>query len=95
MAHKRYAVLTKIVDFLIEPYITDAGFDFYADGFCWKYANYIHFGLTQFAMPELLDALLRHYQTFSRKPTRENLEASQTRLRLMAASTEEPVQIFP
>ncbi|MBX9588500.1 MAG: DUF3800 domain-containing protein [Hyphomonadaceae bacterium] len=45
MIDKRFAVLTKIVDFLIEPYITDAGYDFYDDGFCWKYANYIHFGL--------------------------------------------------
>ena len=94
MAHKRFAVLTKIVDFLIEPYITDAGFDFYADGFCWKYANYIHFGMTQFAEPTLLDTLLSHYQSFSRNPTTENLEALQARLRMMASSTEEPVQIF-
>ena len=51
MIDKRFAVLTKIVDFLIEPYITDAGYDFYDDGFCWKYCSYIHFGLTQFAPP--------------------------------------------
>jgi hypothetical protein len=91
VAHKRFAVLTKIVDFLIEPYITDAGFDFYADGFCWKYANYIHFGMTQFAEPTLLGALLSHYQSFSRNPTTENLDALQARLRMMASSTKEPV----
>lgn len=94
MADKRFAVLTKIVDFLIEPHITDAGYDFYADGFCWKYANYIHFGLTQFAPPELLDALLRHYQTFSRNPTSVSLATLQARLHMMAASTEDRVQIF-
>ena len=44
MVNKRFAVLTKIVDYLIEPYITDAGYDFYDDGFCWKYFNYIYFG---------------------------------------------------
>lgn len=94
MANKRFAVLTKIVDFLIEPYITDGGYDFYADGFCWKYANYIYFGLTQFGPPELLDTLLHHYQAFSRNPSTETLATLQARLRIIAASTENPVQIF-
>jgi hypothetical protein len=94
MADKRFAVLTKIVDFLIEPYVTDGGYDFYADGFCWKYVNYIYFGLTQFAPPELLDALLRHYQTFSRNPTPEGLATLQARLGMMAASTDDRVKIF-
>ncbi|ENN88493.1 hypothetical protein RHSP_04799 [Rhizobium freirei PRF 81] len=94
MADKRFTVLTKIVDFLIEPYVTDGGYDFYADGFCWKYANYIHFGLTQFAPPELLDALLRHYQTFNRNPTPDGLATLQVRLSMMAATTEDRVKIF-
>jgi hypothetical protein len=66
---KKFAVLTKIVDFLTEPYFTDAGYDFYADGFCWKYANYIHFGLTQFGPPALYESLVQAYQTFSRDPS--------------------------
>jgi hypothetical protein len=94
MVDKRFAVLTKIVDLLIEPHVTDAGYDFYDDGFCWKYANYIHFGFTQFAPAELLDALLRHYQTFSRNPTRQNLTILQTRLNVMARSSEKRVRTF-
>lgn len=94
IAVKRFAVLTKIVDFLIEPYMTDAGFDFYGDGFCWKYTNYIHFGFTQFAPPELLDALLRNYQAFSRNPSLESLALLHSQLQIMAASSDEPVQIF-
>jgi hypothetical protein len=94
MINKRFAVLTKIVDFLIEPYITDAGDDFYDDGFCWKYGNYIHFGLTQFAPSALLDALLKNYQAFSRDPTPDALATLHTGLKIMAASTEEPVKIF-
>jgi hypothetical protein len=58
IANKRFVVLTNIIDFFVEPYTTAAGYDFYNDGFCWKYANYIYFGLTQFAPPELLEALL-------------------------------------
>jgi hypothetical protein len=91
---KRFAVLTKIVDFLIEPYITDAGFDFYDDGFCWKYCNYIYFGLTHFAPPELLDAIIRRYQIFSRDPTPEALRDLQTHLRLMASSVDERIKVF-
>jgi hypothetical protein len=91
---KRFAVLTKIVDFLIEPYLTDAGYDFYGDGFCWKYSNYIYFGFTQFAPPELLDALLRNYQAFSRNPSLKSLALLHSQLRIMAASSDEPVKLF-
>mgnify|MGYP007017144022 CR=1 FL=1 len=91
---KRFAVLTKIVDFLIEPFITDGGYDFYADGFCWKYTNYIHFGFKQFASPELYDALLTGYQAFSRDPSPERLRDLQAQLRIMSRSSETEVQIF-
>ncbi len=94
MIDKRFAVLTKIVDFLIEPYITDAGYDFYDDGFCWKYCNYIYFGLTHFAPPELLESLLKHYQVFSRDPSRESLARLRTQLKFMASSSDERVKIF-
>ncbi|QLF71770.1 DUF3800 domain-containing protein (plasmid) [Peteryoungia desertarenae] len=94
MIDKRFGVLTKIVDFLIEPLVTNGGYDFYADGFCWKYCNYIHYGLTEFAPPELLDRLLTIYQDFSRNPTPQTLAVLQSQLRLIAQSLEEPVQIF-
>ncbi|MGD9714199.1 MAG: DUF3800 domain-containing protein [Thermomicrobiales bacterium] len=94
MIDKRFAVLTKLIDMLVEPFITDAGYDFYDDGFCWKYCNYVHFGLTQFAPPALLDTLLRHYQEFSREPTADRLAALQMRLRLMARSIDEPPALF-
>ena len=94
MIDKRFCVLTKIVDFLIEPYITETGHDFYADGFCWKYTNYIHFGLTQFAPPEILDRLLNAYQSFSRNPSRDALATLQLRLRQLAQEAEHPVEVF-
>ncbi len=91
---KRFAVLTKIMDFLVEPTITAAGYDFYNDGFCWKYSNYVHYGLSQFAPPELLDCLLKFYQDFSRSPNQQSLKILQFRLRMMAESTEDPIHIF-
>lgn len=92
--HKRFAVLTKVVDFLIEPHVHDAGYDFYADGFCWKYTNHIHFGLVQFGDPSLYDEIVQAYHSFSRNPSHEELGRLQYRLRLMANSVGQPIDIF-
>ncbi len=85
---KRYAVLTKAVDFLIEPVITDSGYDFYNDGFCWRYCNYIYCVLTEVAGPALLNAIVSAYQAFSRSPSRETLAHLQWRLSVIAQSIE-------
>lgn len=69
MIDKKFSTLAKMVDFLIEPTVTKAGYDFYADGFCWKYANYIYFGLTQLEKPHVIDEIVVAYQTFSRNPS--------------------------
>lgn len=92
--HKRMAVLTKMADFLIEPIITDTGYDFYADGFCWKYSNYMYFGFTLTEPPELLDRLLAIYMEFSRDPNQQSLQLLQERLRLMANSAGEKTRVF-
>ena len=91
--HKQFVVLAKVVDFLIEPHITDAGYDFYSDGFCWKYANYIHYGLSEFS-PALYDALVVSYQRLSRDPTNQGLSDLQAHLGIMANSVENPPQVF-
>ncbi len=66
MADKKLVALTKVVDFLIEPIIHDAGYNFYADGFCWKYTNYIYYGFNEFAAPDVLESVIHAYQRFSR-----------------------------
>ncbi|MCR6733411.1 MAG: DUF3800 domain-containing protein [Afipia sp.] len=91
---KRFAVLTKIIDFLIEPMMTRAGYDFYSDGFAWKYSNYINYGLTEFADPSLFNAIVAAYQAFSRNPSGDSLRLLQWRLNVMKQSTDEPVQLF-
>lgn len=91
---KKFAVLTKISDFLIEPAITNAGYDFYDDGFCWKYTNYIYFGFTNFGFVKLLNSILYCYQNFSRSPNQDSLKNLQTQLAIMCQSIEGEVQIF-
>lgn len=84
--NKRFAVLTKALDFLVEPLATNAGYDWYKNGYCWRYANWAHFGLTQFAPPELYETIVRTYQAFSRFPNEQNLRRMQQTFRLMANS---------
>jgi hypothetical protein len=88
---KKFIALTKMVDFLVEPCVTEAGFDFYADGFCWKYANYIHYGITEFGEPELYDTLVQAYQAFSRAPSEQALMRLQHHLAIISRSLSEPI----
>ncbi|MES2479445.1 MAG: DUF3800 domain-containing protein [Bacteroidota bacterium] len=73
MIDKRFAVLVKIVDQLIEPITTANGFDFYANGFNRKYTNYIYYGF-QIHSPQWIDSLLESYQKFSRYPSEVSLK---------------------
>lgn len=94
IADKRFALFTKMVDSLIEPYMTDMGYDFYDDGFCWKYANYLYFGFCNVGDPLLLDSILRSYQRFSREPSLEFLEQLTFTFQVMAQSAEPSLKTF-
>lgn len=84
--NKRFAVLTKALDFLVEPLVSNAGYDWYKNGYCWRYVNWAHFGLEQFAPPELYEAIVQTYQAFSRFPSEQSLRQMQRTFRLMANS---------
>ncbi len=89
--NKRFAVLCKIIDFLVEPIFTRAGYDFYADGFSLKFANFMHFGLTQVAKDGLYSEILHAYQRFSRTPSEATLRLLQQELRTLIADAGEPM----
>jgi hypothetical protein len=78
---KKFATLVKMVDFLIEPATTDAGFDFYADGFCRKYANYFYIGFTVISKKNIYQELITIYQDFSRHASRPALKVLTERLK--------------
>lgn len=90
---KKFVALTKILDHFIEPYIHNAGYDFYADGFCWKYSNYIHFGFEKFASPDLYESLIQAYQKFSRNSCINELQNLQHYFRTLADSIDNEVTI--
>ncbi|WP_316819241.1 DUF3800 domain-containing protein [Pedobacter nyackensis] len=70
---KHFAVLVKMVDFLIEPATTASGYNFLAGGFGRKLANQIYYNFQSNATPGMLDELLNQYQFFSRNPSKETL----------------------
>ena len=81
---KKFVALSKIVDFLVEPVVSGAGYDFYADGFNRHYLNMFHYGLILFDEKNLYDDLVENYCQFSRFPTEEALNHLQVELRKMS-----------
>ena len=86
---KRFAILNKIMEYLVEPKLTYDGYDFYSDGYCWKYSNFIHYGLTEKVSPKILDSLLDFYLKFSRDPTPDTLAIFQHQLHKMYLNIEQ------
>lgn len=78
---KHFAVMVKMVDFLIEPGVTAAGYNFLANGFGRKFANYLYFGLKFFATSGSLKIITDAYQTFSRAPSKEALRILTSRIK--------------
>jgi len=87
--NKRFAVLVKMVDFLLEPLANKAGYDFYANGYCWKLTNYIYYGFQIFEKMDLLDKMIVSYQTFSRSPSMEALKLMENQLSNWAKEVKE------
>lgn len=77
LAHKRFALTAKLVDFLIEPVAHRAGFDFYKDRMNWAFANLLFFGL-QAENSTTLSHLLRRFQRLVRERSPASLRELQT-----------------
>jgi hypothetical protein len=91
---KKFCVLQKMIDFLIEPVAYDAGYDFYANAHAYKYSNYIYTGLALIGSPELYNATVTAYLAFAREPSQEALELLRFKLELFANSAPEEIRFF-
>jgi hypothetical protein len=94
MINKQFVTLVKAVDFLMEPAITRAGYDFYKNGFCWKYANYIYIGMTAISKANVYDEFVAAYQSFSRNPSPDALRELKQSLKLMEKKVDLEIKIF-
>lgn len=88
---KRFCLLTKLVDYLVEPDAYDAGYDWYADGWGLKYLNTIHRDLVTHGADELYDCIIRSWDNFARNPSDEHLDALRQHLERGKATTEAPL----
>lgn len=91
---KRFSVLVKMIDFLMEPIAHEAGFDFYKNAYGYKLANYIHFGLRHVAEPPLYDPVIEAYFAFANDPTPASLEVLRFRLTILANSATPELRFF-
>lgn len=73
--HKRFVVLAKIVDVLVENAAYRGGRDLYADGGHVQLMNSIHTLFPSFAGENNYVELLRRFQTLARKPTQSALDS--------------------
>ena len=88
---KRFCLLTKMVDYLVEPGAYEAGYDWYANGWGMRYLNTIHRDLVRHGTDKLYDNIVRGWDDFARAPSEEKLEKLKQQLEYGKASTNTPL----
>lgn len=78
--HKRFGVLSKMVDNLVEPFLRANGYDFYKKDYGRKFANSAYFAFDQLLEREVCDVLLDDYNSFARDPSQKTLGVLQRSL---------------
>jgi hypothetical protein len=78
--HKRFTVISKMVDNLVEPMLRAQGYDFYKNDYARSYANSAYFVFDQVLAPQVSDGLVTAYNDFAREPTASTLRRLQTAL---------------
>ena len=88
---KRFCLLTKMVDYLVEPGAYEAGYDWYANGWGMRYLNTIHRDLVVHGTEELYDDTTQSWDAFARNPNDETLGRLKRQLEKGKGSTNPPL----
>lgn len=78
---KRFSVVGKMVDNLVEPLLRAQGYDFYADDYARKFANSASYVFAHLLDPAVAEPPMVAYNDFAREPDAARLAALQTALR--------------
>lgn len=70
---KRFSLLIKFIDYLIEPLFYGMGFDFYSDGYSRRYANMVNSDLSALDGGKVYDEIITRWNRFARSPTLDEL----------------------
>lgn len=91
---KRFSLLIKLVDYLIEPLFWGSGRDFYRDAYSRKFVNNLHGDLLRHGSPELYDETISTWNRLARSPSNETLSALRAFLIHQAESLKPPLSSF-
>jgi hypothetical protein len=72
---KRFSLLIKMFDYLVEPAAYGSGYDWYADGWGMRYMNTVHRDLLLQGSEELYDETVRLWDAFARSPSDDTIAA--------------------
>jgi hypothetical protein len=89
---KRFCVLTKLVDFIVEPLLYDMGYDFYQDQLPPRFCNWVHFSLVKHK--KLYDRALEVYDRLARFPSAESLAEARLAYATMARRAPKSIRWF-
>ena len=78
--NKRFSVVAKMVDHLVEPVLYDEGYDFYRDDYARPFANLTYWAIEQLPDRETSTGLLAAYNAFARAPDAPFLAALRSAL---------------
>lgn len=88
---KRFCLLTKMLDYLVEPGAYEAGFDWYANGWGLRYMNTAHRDVLRYGSEALYDETVRRWDAFARTPNRSTIEELRQHLQQSEAATPAPL----
>lgn len=88
---KRFCLLTKMVDYLVEPLAYGSGFDFYKDGWAQRYLNTVHQDILRYGSEELYSATVTVWDRLARYPSPESLAAVKNFLRTESLRVSPPI----
>jgi hypothetical protein len=88
---KRFSLLAKMFDYLVEPGFRARGYDFYADGYSMKYMNTVHRDVLAAGGAEIYGRSTALWNEFARHPSEATFADLKSYLAHAAATTIHPI----
>lgn len=88
---KRFSLIVKMFEYLVEPTFTAGGYDYYGNGYARRYMNTIHRDFLQFGSEDLYEETAKRWDAFARTPSRTTMDALREHLGRTASSSKHPI----
>jgi|GEM_PF-1154808 hypothetical protein len=88
---KRFSLIVKMFEYLVEPTFTAGGYDYYGNGYARRYMNTIHRDFLRFGSEDLYEETAKRWDAFARTPSRTTMDALREHLGRTASSSKHPI----